>query len=68
VNYVFVLALGIGIVAGLRLLTAPAVVAWGAQFSWLNLHGSLLGFMGSTTAVAMFSLRAIGLAFFVVSR
>ena len=27
-NYVFVLAFGIGIVAGLRSLTAPAVVAW----------------------------------------
>ena len=41
-NYAFVLALGIGIVAGLRSLTAPAVVAWGAHLSWLNLHGSLL--------------------------
>jgi uncharacterized membrane protein len=68
VNYVFVLALGIGIVPGLRLLTAPAVVAWGAHLSWLNLHGSLLAFMGSTTAVAVFSLLAIGLDFFVVSR
>src|SRR5260370_3652220 len=59
-NYVFVLALGIGIVAGLRSLTAPAVVAWGAHLSWLNLHGSPLAFMGSTTAVAIFSLLAIG--------
>jgi len=60
VNYVLVLALGIGIVAGLRSLTAPAVVAWGAHLSWLNLHGSPLAFMGSTTAVAVFSLLAIG--------
>jgi uncharacterized membrane protein len=59
-NYVFVLALGIGIVAGLRSLTAPAVVAWGAHLSWLNLHGSPLAFMGSTPAVAIFSLLAIG--------
>src|SRR3954467_10425896 len=59
-NYVFVLALGIGIVAGLRSLTAPAVVAWGAHISWLNLHGSSLAFMGSMTAVAVFSLLAIG--------
>ena len=59
-NYVFVLALGIGIVAGLRSLTAPAVVAWGAHLSWLNLHGSPLAFMGSTAAVAVFSLLAIG--------
>ena len=59
-NYVFVLALGIGIVAGLRSLTAPAVVAWGAHLGWLNLHGSPLVFMGSTTSVAIFSLLAIG--------
>jgi uncharacterized membrane protein len=59
-NHVFVLALGIGIVAGLRSLTAPAVVAWSAHLSWLNLHGSPLAFMGSTTAVAVFSLLAIG--------
>jgi uncharacterized membrane protein len=59
-NYVFVLAVGIGIVAGLRSLTAPAVVAWGAHLDWLNLHASPLAFMGSTTAVAIFSLLAIG--------
>jgi uncharacterized membrane protein len=59
-NYVFVLAFGIGIVAGLRSLTAPAVVAWGAHLGWLNLHGSPLAFMGSPTAVAVFSLLAIG--------
>jgi uncharacterized membrane protein len=60
VNYVFVLALGIGLVAGLRSLTAPAVVAWAAHLGWLNLHGSSLAFMGSTTAVALFSFPAIG--------
>lgn len=59
-NYVFVLALGIGIVAGLRSLTAPAVVAWGAHVGWLNLQGSLLAFMGSAVAVAIFSVLAIG--------
>ena len=59
-NYIFVLAFGIGIVAGLRSLTAPAVVAWGAHLTWLNLHGSPLAFIGSTTAVAIFSLLAIG--------
>jgi len=59
-NSVFVLALLIGIVAGLRSLTAPAVVAWGAHVGWLNLHGSPVAFIGSTTAVAIFSLLAIG--------
>ena len=59
-NYFFVLALGIGIVAGLRSLTAPAVVAWGAHLNWLNLHGSPFAFMGSTPAVAILSVLAIG--------
>jgi len=59
-NHVFVLAFAMGIVAGLRSLTAPAVVAWGAHLGLLNLHGSPLAFMGSTTAVAVFSLLAIG--------
>ena len=59
-NYVFVLAIGIGIVAGLRSLTAPAVVAWAAHLGWLNVHGSPLAFIGSTTAVAILSLLAIG--------
>jgi len=60
VNYVFLLAVGIGIVAGLRSLTAPAVVAWGAYVGCLNLHGSPLAFIGSTPAVAIFSLLALG--------
>jgi uncharacterized membrane protein len=60
VNYVFVLAIGIGIVAGLRSLTAPAVVAWAAHLQWLNLQGSPLAFMGSTTSVAILSLLALG--------
>jgi len=60
VNYVFLLAVGIGIVAGLRSLTARALVAWGAHVGWLNLHGSPLAFMGSTLAVAIFSLLALG--------
>jgi uncharacterized membrane protein len=58
-NYVFAVAFGIGIVAGLRSLTAPAAVSWAAHLGWLNLHGSPLAFMGSTAAVAIFSLLAI---------
>ena len=57
---VSLLALGIGFVTGLRSLTAPAAVAWAAHLGWLNLHGSPLAFVGSTTAVVAFSLAAIG--------
>jgi uncharacterized membrane protein len=53
------LAFGIGVVAGLRSLTAPAVVAWAAHLGWLNLHGSPLAFMGSVWAVAIFTLLAL---------
>ncbi len=59
-TYVFVFAIGIGIVAGLRSLLAPAVVAWAAHFDLLNLNSSPLAFMGSRTAVAIFSILAIG--------
>jgi uncharacterized membrane protein len=59
-NYVFLLAFGIGIVAGLRSLTAPAVVAWAAHLGWLNLQGSPLAFMASTAAVVIFSVLAFG--------
>ena len=58
-NLVFVLAVGIGIVAGLRSLTAPAAVSWAAHLGWLDLHDSALAFMGSTVAVAIFSLLAL---------
>ena len=59
-NYVWAFAGGIGLVAGLRSLTAPAAVSWAAHLGWLNLHNSSFAFMGSTVAVAIFSLLAIG--------
>jgi uncharacterized membrane protein len=60
VSVVYALALGIGFVSGLRALTAPAVVAWAVRLGWLNLQGTPLAFMGSTVAVALFSLAALG--------
>src|SRR5437764_9542750 len=57
---VFALAGGIGVVAGLRSLTAPAAVALAAHFGWLHLKGTSLGFMGSKPAVVILSLLAIG--------
>ena len=49
----------IGIVAGLRALTAPALVSWAAHLGWLNLQGTHLAFMGSTAAVAIFTVLAL---------
>src|SRR4029453_7872132 len=54
------LAFLIGVVAGSRSLTAPAVVAWAAHRNWIDLHSSPLSFMGSTAAVVVFTLGAVG--------
>jgi uncharacterized membrane protein len=54
------LAFAIGVVTGLRSMTAPAVVAWAAHCGWLNLAGSPLSFIESTTAVAILTLGALG--------
>ncbi|HEY1912007.1 MAG TPA: DUF4126 family protein [Vicinamibacterales bacterium] len=59
VGLVLALAFGIGLVAGLRTFTAPAVVAWAAHLDWLHLSGSQMAFMGSTWAVAIFSLGVV---------
>jgi uncharacterized membrane protein len=53
-------AFGIGVVAGLRSLTAPAVVAWAAHLGWIDLHNSHLAFLGSTTTVYILSAMALG--------
>ena len=53
------LAFGIGFVAGLRSLTAPAAVSWAAHLGWLDLQDSRLGFIGSTLAVVVLSLAAL---------
>jgi uncharacterized membrane protein len=52
-SHVLVLSFLIGVIAGLRSLTAPAVVAWGAHRNWLSLHDSLFSFMASTASVAV---------------
>ena len=57
---VLFLAFLIGVIAGLRTMTAPAVVAWAAHRHWLNLLNSPLAFMGSTAAVAVFAVLALG--------
>ena len=58
-SQVLLLAFLIGVVAGLRSLTAPAVVAWAAHRNWLNLQNTPLSFMGSTAAVVIFALLAV---------
>src|SRR5260370_37681602 len=59
-GFALLLVFGIGLVTGLRSMTAPAVVAWAAHLGWINLHGSPLAFMGSAWAVGIFTLGALG--------
>ena len=59
---IYLLALLIGIIAGLRAMAAPAAVAWAAYLGWLNLGGSWLAFLGNAwvrwilTALALVEL------------
>ena len=53
------LSFGIGFVAGLRSLTAPAVVAWAAHLGWIHLEGTPLAFMGSKWTAAVFTVLAL---------
>jgi uncharacterized membrane protein len=55
---VLLLAFLIGVIAGLRSLTAPAAVAWAARRHWLNLHNTRLSFMGMSAAAVVFGLGA----------
>lgn len=57
---VIIAALLLGIVAGLRAMTAPAVLAWAAQLGWVHLDGTALAFMGWKWTPWIFTLLAMG--------
>jgi uncharacterized membrane protein len=58
-SIVLCLAFAIGVIAGLRTFTAPAVVCWAAHLGWINLHRSHLAFLGSIITVVILTLLAI---------
>ena len=57
---VLLLALLIGVVAGLRALTAPAVVAWAAMLDWINLDGTWASWVGHPVTVTILTILAVG--------
>ncbi len=57
---VYVSALLIGVIAGLRSLTAPAAVSWAARLGWLNLGDSWLAFLGYRATPWIISVLALG--------
>ena len=58
-SIILCLAFAIGVIAGLRTFTAPAVVCWAAHLGWNNLHGSHLAILGSIVTVVIVTLLAI---------
>jgi uncharacterized membrane protein len=54
------LAFAIGVVAGLRAMTAPAAVAWAARLGWLHLDDTPLAFLSSGVAAYVFTALMIG--------
>jgi uncharacterized membrane protein len=56
---VYVLALLIGVTAGLRAMTAPAAVSWAAHLGWLPLQDTPLAFLGFTATPYIFTVLAI---------
>jgi uncharacterized membrane protein len=56
--HVLLLAFLIGLFAGLRSLTPPAAVAWGAHWGWLNLP-HLFSWIGTTLVAVIFTVLAL---------
>jgi hypothetical protein len=56
---VYVLALVIGVVAGLRTLTAPAAISWAAYLGWQHLSGTWLAFLGYAWTPWIFTIPGL---------
>jgi uncharacterized membrane protein len=50
----------IGVIAGLRAMTAPAAVSWAARLGWLHLENTWLAFLGFAATPYIVSVLAIG--------
>lgn len=59
-SYLYLAALLIGVIAGLRVLSALAAVSWAASLGAFHLGGSWLAFLGSPVAAVILTLAAIG--------
>lgn len=56
----YLLALLIGVIAGLRAMTAPAAVSWAAFLGFLPLEGTWLAFLGYRFTPWILTVLAIG--------
>ena len=55
---IYVFALLIGIVAGLRAVTPLAAISWGAYLGWISFDGTAVSFLGSLPAVIVLTMLA----------
>ena len=55
----YILAFLIGVVAGLRSMTAPAAVSWAARLGWLHLENTRLAFLSFAATPYIISVLAI---------
>jgi uncharacterized membrane protein len=53
------LALLLGVLAGLRTMSALAAVSWAARLGWLELHGSRLAFLGNAFTPWVLTVAAV---------
>ncbi len=56
----YIWAFLIGVIAGLRSMTAPAAVSWAAHLGWLHLENTGLAFLGFAFTPYIFTVLAIG--------
>lgn len=57
---IYLLALLIGVAAGLRAMTPLAAISWGAYLGWLDLGGTPFAFVGHIITVIVLTALAIG--------
>jgi len=57
---IYALALLIGVVAGLRAMTAPAAASWAAYLGLAPVSGTPLAFMGAAVTPWIFTVLAVG--------
>ena len=57
---VLALAFLIGVIAGLRSMTAPAAVSWAARLGWVHVENTWLAFLGFQFTPYIITVLAIG--------
>lgn len=56
---IYLLAVLIGVAAGLRAVTPIAAISWGAWLGWIDLSATPLAFLGNIIAVVIITLLAV---------